>query len=123
MSDAQMFACGAVLVAIALDVVTGFAKALYTQTVSSSKMREGFFHKFAIIALMSIAVMLNISAGYFDIGFDIPMVECPAVYLVVMELASILENLQTINPDLAGNGLFKILFASVDNANNESNTE
>lgn len=114
MNEIQLFACGAVLVAIAFDVVTGFAKAVYTKTVSSQKMREGFFHKFALIALMAITVALNYSAAYLDLGFTVPLVECAAVYLVVMELASILENLQTINPELSENGLFKILNVSVE---------
>lgn len=117
MNEIQLYACGAVLVAIAFDVVTGFAKAIYTNSVSSQKMREGFFHKFALIALMSMTVALNYSANYLDLGFSVPLVECAAVYLVIMELASILENLQTINPELSQNGLFKILSASVESEN------
>lgn len=119
MNEIQLYACGAVLVAILFDVVTGFAKAIYTKTVSSQKMREGFFHKFAIIALMAVTVSLNYSANYLDLGFSVPLVECASVYLVIMELASILENLQTINPELSENGLFKILSASVESEREE----
>lgn len=114
MTEMQIYAFVAVLVAILLDIITGIAKAVYTQTVSSSKMREGFFHKFAIIMLMIVTVALNYSAAFLDLGFNVPLVECAAVYLVVMELASILENLRTINPDLSSNGLFKILSSSVE---------
>lgn len=117
MNEIQIFACCAVGVAIAMDVITGFVNAVVRGEVASSKMREGFLHKFAIIMIMAVSIFLNYSAAYVNIGFEVPLVEAAAGYIVVMELASILENIRKMNPELSSNPLFKIL-ESV-NQNNE----
>lgn len=114
MSELQEVAIICVLVAICFDIITGFANALMHGEVSSTKMREGFWHKFAIIALMALTVGLDYACDWLDFGFEPPVIEIAAVYIIVMEMSSILENICKMNPQLANNPLFKILAENIN---------
>lgn len=119
MNEVQAFAVVCVLIFICFDIVSGFAYATKAKNISSQALREGFFHKFAIILLLFLAVLLNYVQGIFYIGLDIPLVEVSAGYLVIMEVISILENIGKINPELMDNPLFKLLEIAVDEKKNK----
>lgn len=104
----QIIAFIFVLVMILLDVVSGFAKALMNGTLSSTKMRTGLWHKLAIIFLLVLGIILSAASGVLELGFEIPAIEMVAVYIVVMEVVSILENIKEINPGLSDNPIFKV---------------
>lgn len=98
-----------------LDVIVGLCKAFATNTYSSTKMREGLWHKAAIFAITILAYALEITTGFmdfsvlgWDIGSTLPIVGAVSVYVVMMETGSILESAVVINPDLGTKGLFKI---------------
>lgn len=100
------------LVFILMDVVTGYAQAVANGTVKSEKMRQGFWHKLAIILALLMAgivdVTLQMGIGE-ELGFVAPIFECACIYIMAMELTSILENIVKMNPELAGTrfmGLF-----------------
>lgn len=97
---------------IAMDVITGYAQALANKNVSSKKMRNGFWHKLAIIFALMVAGMIDIivqmGIGQ-QLGFATPIFELVCIYIIAMELTSILENICKMNPELANNkimGLF-----------------
>lgn len=97
------------LVFVALDVIFGLCKAFATHSFDSSKMRQGLWHKCALIGceLMAYAVevvtqLMDFSAIGMPEGFVLPIVGAVTAYIVVMELGSILESLIKINPELAG---------------------
>lgn len=95
-----------------LDIVTGFTAAVANQNVSSSAMREGLFHKLGFIFALILAALLQYASGLFDLGVEIPTLGAVAVFIVLTEAVSILENIAEMNPALANNGFFKI-FESV----------
>ena len=89
------------LVFIIFDIVTGWLKAWYTSTTDSTIMRKGLFHKLAEI----LALFFGYTCEYFfplcGIEIEIPIVTGITVYLVLMETTSIVENIATMNPQLA----------------------
>lgn len=95
-----------------LDIITGFTAAVANQIVSSSAMREGLFHKLGFIFALILAALLQYASGLLDLGVEIPTLAAVAVFIILTEAVSILENIAEMNPALANNGLFKI-FESV----------
>lgn len=94
---------------IALDIIFGLCKAFATHTFDSSKMRQGLWHKCAIIGVSLMAYIVEIVTQLMDFsaaglpeGFTLPIVAAVTGYIIIMELGSILESLVTINPELAG---------------------
>lgn len=102
----------AALLLIVLDIVLGVAQAVATRTLSSSKMRQGLWHKVAYLGAWAVSWVFAFALGYADLGFDVPTVDAVSVYVVLMEGVSCLENLCRLNPDLAGSGLMR-LFAGL----------
>lgn len=89
-------------IAICLDVITGFViKGVMAHNVQSSIMREGLVHKaweIAIIissALVDIAIMSGMNVGFQMVS------DATCVFILVMEVASVLENALEGNPELA----------------------
>lgn len=104
---------------IAFDVITGLFQALYTGTFNSSTMRKGLFHKGGEILTIVGAYLLQYAVQYIDLGITVPMVNAVAVYICLMELGSIIENLCKVNPTLYD--LFKPFFDKLKQKDGESN--
>lgn len=94
---------------IVLDVATGFAQAIKNKDVQSQKMRDGLFHKLGFVFALLLAYMIEFSMLYLDLGFTVPVAASVCVYIVVTEIISILENIVSLNPDIAGSKLLDIL--------------
>lgn len=95
----------AALALVVLDVVLGVAKACKTGTLSSSKMREGLWHKTAYLGIWIIAYVFGAATLYADLGVEVPTVDAVSVYIILMEGLSGLENACALNPDLVGSRL------------------
>ena len=95
-----------------LDIVTGFTAAVANQNVNSLAMREGLFNKLSFIFALILAALLQYASGLLDLGVEIPTLAAVAVFIILTEAVSILENIAEMNPALANNGFFKI-FESV----------
>lgn len=69
------------------DIITGYIQAIINKNVDSSKMREGLLHKVLVIIIIIISCVI-------DITFRLPAVpKIVSIYIIIMELTSILENL------------------------------
>ena len=90
-----------VLIFIAFDVLTGWLKALATGTTDSSIMREGLFHKMGEILAMCFGYVCQFALPYIGVEFNIPFAGAIGTYIVLMEIASVVENLSIMNPQLA----------------------
>lgn len=88
------------LVFILFDIITGLVKAASTGTTSSSIMRVGLFHKVGEVLAILFGYACQFAFPYVDITIPIPMVEAISTYIILMEAASIIENLTKINPQL-----------------------
>lgn len=111
MDKAEVISLCVTLGLIVLDYLTGLAKAVHAGTVSSEKMREGLWHKSAYVIVLVLAEIIEHAQTYMDLGFSVPLLVPAIVYISVTEIASILENLTEINPELANSKLLA-LFAS-----------
>lgn len=86
---------------VAMDILTGWAKAVATHTTNSSIMRIGLFHKLGEILAILFGYACEFSFPYVGIAISIPLVESISTYIILMETASIVENIMKINPQLA----------------------
>ena len=88
------------LVFIAMDILTGWTKAVATGTTNSSIMRVGLFHKLGEIMALIFGYACEIAFPYVGIMISVPLVESIGTYIILMEVASIVENIGKINPEL-----------------------
>lgn len=100
-----------------MDILTGFIGSIITHTFSSSKMREGLGHKALLLCIIAMAVMLEIGSTHIDgLGFTAVTVPVVCVYIIVMEVGSVLENICSAYPELRDTPLFN-LFKGKENPN------
>ena len=85
---------------IVLDFVTGLVKAVATHSFTSTKMREGLFHKVALILCMILGGLVDFAKGYLDLGVSVPVAVAICIYICLMEITSIIENVCKINPEI-----------------------
>lgn len=100
-----------------MDILTGFIGSIITHTFSSSKMREGLGHKVLLLCIIAMAVMLEIGGEHIEgLGFTAVTVPVVCVYIIVMEVGSVLENACSAYPELKDTPLF-LLFKNKENTN------
>lgn len=85
---------------IALDFITGLIKAGATGTFTSTKMRTGLFHKVGLILCMILGILVDYAQTFIDLGISVPVAAAICAYIILMEIASIIENVCQINPEL-----------------------
>ena len=90
-----------ILMFISFDVLFGLLQALKTQTFRSCLMREGLYHKLGEILVYLFGVVCEAALPMIDIMIPFPLSGAITVYVVVMEIGSILENISKISPVLA----------------------
>ena len=89
-----------VLIFIAFDVLTGWLKALATGTTDSSIMRKGLFHKLGEIVAIIFGYVCQYTLPYVGVTVNIPFAVAIGTYIVLMEIASIIENIAQMNPSM-----------------------
>lgn len=93
---------GATLAFMLGDVISGFVGALITHNLDSQKMREGLLRKM----LLMIVIVLSFIVQYAFFNMEI-ISKAVCIYIIFMEVISILENLQKAGIDF---GRFGELF-------------
>lgn len=114
----------------ASDFITGIIKGYVTGMLSSAKMRKGGINKLGEIIVMATACGLEIGIkqlGNYYNSDELAKITGAVtaivvfVYIVIMEIISILENYSEINPEAAGwiTKLLKRLKSNQDNDKKE----
>lgn len=103
---------------IVFDVVTGLIKAGYNGNYNSAIMRQGGFHKSMEVMAMAVAYFIEYAVEYVNIGVNVPAVPAVTVYICIMELISILENICAVNPQMCA--LFKPYLDKLKGGNDAS---
>ena len=85
---------------IVLDFLTGLIKAFASNSFTSTKMREGLFHKVGLILCMILGGLVDFAQSYLDLGVSVPVAGAICVYICLMETTSIIENVCKINPQI-----------------------
>lgn len=89
-------------IAIFADYITGVVKAFYQHNYKSCVMREGLYHKAAELFAVALMYFLEIGLPTIGVTINFPFVSSVTVYIVIMEISSIIENIGEINPELVG---------------------
>lgn len=106
---------------IIFDVITGLMKAVYKEGVSSTILRQGLFHKLSELIAVAGAGLFEQYSSYLELGVDIPALKTVAIYICIMELISIIENLCEVNEKMFG--LFKPYLQKLKGTQNEEGGE
>ena len=115
MTQADIWCTIAVIFFISVDYVTGVAKAIMRDNLSSRKMREGLGHKFAYLMLVLVAWFIDEVNRHIDLGLPISVFVCTVGGVCLIELTSILENVTEINPELKNAPIMRIIAQSTNN--------
>lgn len=85
---------------ILFDIITGVLKALYKGKLNSTLLRKGLFHKLSEVITVACSGLLQYATTIVDFGVNVPLLPIVSVYICLMELVSIIENLCVVNPKL-----------------------
>lgn len=98
------------LIFVAFDVTSGLIKAFATNTFTSTKVKEGIFHKAALILIIIMSAAIDILSGFIpSMPFTVPLTQGCCLLIIGMECMSVLENICAINPELKDSALIKRL--------------
>lgn len=93
------------LIAMLLDLITGFAGAVKRHDVDSTKMRDGLWHKLGFVAAIVVGIVMEECLANVDFGagvqVQVPTTAVICAFIILTELVSIAENLASISPELA----------------------
>lgn len=96
------------LIFICLDVITGLIQAIKNKTFDSTKMRVGLWHKCGFLLAIALGIICEWSIGIIDLGFTVPIQTPVCAFVCLTEIASILENIGEITPELMNNKFMEI---------------
>ena len=109
LTEAQAWAVGLACAMMLMDVLTGFIGAVVNGTVSSSKMREGLGHKALLLCVIALSVIVEVGAQHVvGLGLGGVTVTVVCAYIVVMEVASCMENVCGAYPELRDTPLMRL---------------
>lgn len=108
--DSDIYMAVITLCFILGDLVSGFVKAVYNNEVSSTKLREGLYHKLGFIGalIMGYGCQLIVKCGFMPECFNVVFAGV-AVFICWLEAVSITENLCAVSPELADSPLAQFL--------------
>lgn len=119
-TDSQIWAIILACVMMLADIAVGTIAAVLNNNVQSSKMREGIVHKTLMLIVIAISYILGVGLNHVT-GFElqVPSVEVVCGYIIVMELASVFENIGKGWPEFTDTALFRI-FSNKDDELDEN---
>ena len=121
MSKAELCALGITAILIVMDYVTGISAAVSRGDLQSSKMREGLWHKLGEVSAIILAYLVDEEGHYIGLPYQIDiLIPAVLIWISVMEITSILENLAVLNPDLASDGFLQIFKNTTENEHPEN---
>lgn len=89
-----------ILAFIVSDIISGLFKALANEGYNSSIMRQGMLHKMSEIFCFLFCVLCDLTLPRLDIILPFSIASGITVYLVLMEIGSIIENIGLLNPEI-----------------------
>ena len=102
---------------VLLDVVSGLAAAIKNKELSSSVMHEGLYNKLGEVLLLVVAMFVGSILDippFTQLGIPPEVMYLVALYITLMELVSILENICKLNPSLPIAKILAIFDIEVD---------
>lgn len=96
----ELIVIGIVFLLVLIDYVTGVVNAIMHGELSSEKMRRGLGHKFAYLAVICVALIVEYGSNYINLGIELPVFIPVCAGICLTEITSIMENCVKINPEL-----------------------
>lgn len=90
------------MVMLLFDILSGMAAHFHKKDFNTSALREGLWHKFGYIMIISLVIVLQ-TALYdpkFHLNFEFPLFDITCGFIIFMEVISIIENVGIINPTI-----------------------
>ena len=104
----ELIVIGIVFLLVLIDYVTGVVNAVMHSELSSEKMRRGLGHKFAYLAIICMALIVEYGSGYINLGIELPIFIPVCTGVCLIEITSITENCAKINPELSKSNILNI---------------
>ena len=89
-----------VLSFIIIDFISGVICALKNKEFTSGVMRKGLYNKSGELILLGVGYLVSYTMKYYDIGYSNTFYITVSIYIIAMEISSIVENVGKINPKL-----------------------
>lgn len=112
----ELIVIGIVFLLALIDYVTGVVNAIMHSELSSERMRQGLGHKFAYLAIICVALIVEYGSDYISLGIELPVFIPVCAGICLIEITSIMENCVKINPELSSSNILNIF--RVDNKEN-----
>ena len=85
---------------ILADILTGLIKAFSSEGYASSVMRKGLWHKLSEIVSVLFCILCDQTLPTLNIILPFRLVDGVVIYIVLMEIGSVVENIGIINPEI-----------------------
>jgi toxin secretion/phage lysis holin len=108
MSTHELIVIGIVFLLVLIDYITGVVNAIMHGELSSERMRQGLGHKFAYLAIICVALIVEYGSGYINLGIELPVFMPVCAGICLIEITSIMENCAKINPELNNSNILNI---------------
>ena len=89
-----------VLAFIIVDFISGIICALKNKEFTSAVMRKGLYNKSGELIMLGVGYLVSYTMKYYDIGYSNTFYVTVSIYIIAMEISSIVENVGKINPKL-----------------------
>lgn len=104
----ELITIGIVFLLVLMDYVTGVVNAIMHGKLSSEEMRQGLGHKFAYLAMICVALIVEYGSDYINLGIKLPVFIPVCAGICLIEITSIMENCVKINPKLSDSNILNI---------------
>lgn len=104
----ELIVIGIVFSLVLIDYTTGVVNAIMHGELSSERMRQGLGHKFAYLAVIGAALIIEYGSDYINLGIELPVFIPVCVSICLIEITSIMENCVKINPELKSSNILNI---------------
>ena len=117
----ELITVGIVFLLVLIDYVTGVVNAIMHGELSSERMRQGLGHKFAYLAMICVALIVEYGSDYINLGIELPVFIPVCAGICLIEITSIVENCIKINPKLSTSDVLNIFnFQGKENDDKEN---
>lgn len=104
----ELIVIGIVFSLVLIDYITGVVNAIMHSELSSERMRQGLGHKFAYLAIICVALIVEYGSDYINLGIELPVFMPVCAGICLIEITSIMENCAKINPELSKSNILDI---------------
>lgn len=104
----ELIVTGIVFLLVLIDYISGVVNAIMHGELSSKKMRQGLGHKFAYLAIICVALIVEYGSDYINMGIELPVFMPVCAGICLIEITSIMENCVKINPELSKSNILNI---------------